>query len=195
MLDTYRNSRYLTLPLKFSKENNFHINREGFVLSASVIDAVMLVPCCGCHTWYAGIAGPPACGQDKLVRSHQPLLSLLVDAAQRVRVHKLRVLIQIVDGLLAQCHPVAPVEAADVVLHFLHHLLPAVLVVLLVPQLPAVGGRILQPLAQQGGLISGSYVNLRIQRLKYRAGHAPMFPDQKIAKISCLRYCLVSLLS
>ena len=41
MLDTYRNSRYLTLPLKFSKENNVNINREGFVISASVIDAVM----------------------------------------------------------------------------------------------------------------------------------------------------------
>ncbi len=48
-------------------------------------------------TWDVWIAGAAACCQDKLVGGDEPLLPLLVDAAQRVLVHKLRILIQIVN--------------------------------------------------------------------------------------------------
>ncbi len=51
----------------------------------------------GTSTWDVWIAGAAPCRQDKLVGGDEPLLPLLVDAAQRVLVHKLRILIQIVD--------------------------------------------------------------------------------------------------
>ena len=103
-------------------------------------------------TWDVWIAGASPCRQDKLVGGDEPLLPLLVDAAQRVLVHKLRILIQIVDRLLAEGDAVAPIEAADMVLDLLDHLLPVVSVLLLAG-LPAEGLGVLQPLPEQGGLV------------------------------------------
>merc|ERR1719221_1223223 len=98
------------------------------------------------------VPGPAPGGEDELGRGHGALLPLLVDGLERVPVYKGGVLVEVVHLLLPQRHPVAPVEAPDVVLDLGDHGGPVVAHLLPV-HLPAEALGVLDALPEERGLV------------------------------------------